>query len=109
MVYVGQTTQYSTFRWYQHFKRPYSGSKFHNAILEHDLSDWTFQVIEIINDKNGILISNSADELYSAMKNILEKNVIFDEPEELHDYIQKHFSINIIAQKFDEIYQQILR
>ena len=64
---------------------------------------------EIINDKNGILISNSADELYSAMKNILEKNVIFDEPEELHDYIQKHFSINIIAQKFDEIYQQILR
>ncbi len=51
MVYVGQTTQYSTFRWYQHFKRPYSGSKFHNAILEHDLSDWTFQVIEIINDK----------------------------------------------------------
>ncbi len=51
MVYVGQTRQYSTFRWYQHFKRPYSGSKFHNAILEHDLSDWTFQVIEIINDK----------------------------------------------------------
>lgn len=51
MVYVGQTIQYSTFRWYQHFKRPFSGSKFHNAILDHDLSDWTFQVIEVINEK----------------------------------------------------------
>ena len=51
MVYVGQTINSSTFRWYQHFKRPYSGSKFHNAILDHDLSDWTFQVIEVINEK----------------------------------------------------------
>lgn len=50
-VYVGQTTQYSTFRWYQHFKNPYSGSKFHNAILDHNLTDWSFQVIEIINDE----------------------------------------------------------
>lgn len=62
MVYVGQTTQYSTFRWYQHFKRPYSGSKFHNAILDHDLSNWTFQVIELINDdaleKNKIPFSS---------------------------------------------------
>lgn len=57
MVYVGQTIQYSTFRWYQHFKRPYTGSKFHNAILEHDLSDWTFQVIEIINDE--VLVKNN--------------------------------------------------
>lgn len=65
MVYVGQTIQYSTFRWYQHFKRPYSGSKFHNAILDHDLSDWTFQVIEIINDdtlkENNIPFTNKAN------------------------------------------------
>ena len=64
---------------------------------------------EIINDKNGLLISNSEDELYQAMKKVLENKVTFDEPEDLHQYVDHHFSKNVIAKKFDEIYHQILR
>lgn len=58
MVYIGQTTQYATFRWYQHFASPKSGSMFHEAICKSEISDWTFEVIEIITHKeltaNGI-------------------------------------------------------
>ena len=64
---------------------------------------------EIINDKNGLLISNYEDELYQAMKKVLENKVTFDEPEDLHRYVDHHFSMNVIAKKFDEIYHQILR
>lgn len=63
---------------------------------------------EIINEKNGVLISNSEEELYDAMKNVLQKKIIFDAPENLHQYVEKHFSMKIIAQKFDEIYRQVL-
>ncbi|AHJ13118.1 GIY-YIG nuclease family protein [Sulfurospirillum multivorans] len=58
MVYIGQTTQYATFRWYQHFASPRSGSMFHEAICKSEISDWLFEVIEIITHKeltaNGI-------------------------------------------------------
>ena len=63
---------------------------------------------EIINDKNGLLISNSEEELYEAMKNVLEHKVHFDEPEKLHEFVEENFSTNIISQKFDKIYRQIL-
>lgn len=64
---------------------------------------------EIINDKNGSLISNSEVELYETMKKVLEHKVTFDEPKDLHEFVENHFSMNIIAKKFDEIYRQILR
>lgn len=64
---------------------------------------------EIINDKNGFLISNSEEELYKTMKKVLEHKVTFDEPKDLHEFVQNHFSMNVIAKKFDEIYRQILR
>lgn len=63
---------------------------------------------EIINDRNGILISNSEDELYEAMKKVLTNKANFDTPEKLHDYIDSRFSMRKIAEKFDQIYQKIL-
>lgn len=47
MVYIGQTTQYATFRWYQHFASPKSGSKFHSEICNGQITDWIFEVIEM--------------------------------------------------------------
>lgn len=47
MVYIGQTTQCFTLRWYQHFFQ--SGeAKFHTAVKASKPTDWTFEVIEII-------------------------------------------------------------
>lgn len=66
-------------------------------------------VPEIINDKNGVLISNSEKELYEAMKKVLLQETNFDEPKKHHEYIVNYFSVKKIAQKFDEIYRQILR
>ncbi|MBU8883403.1 glycosyltransferase [Kaistella sp. DKR-2] len=63
---------------------------------------------EIINDKNGILISNSEQELYSAMKKVVERRTNFDDPEKLHAYVEGRFSMIKIAQKFDKIYRQVL-
>ncbi|MBU4539008.1 MAG: glycosyltransferase family 4 protein [Weeksellaceae bacterium] len=63
---------------------------------------------EIINDKNGILISNSEQELYDAMKKVVEQKTNFDGPEKLHEYIESRFSMIKIAEKFDKIYRQVL-
>ena len=63
---------------------------------------------EIVNEKNGILISKNENELYEAMKNVLQKKILFDNPENLHRYIENNFSMKIIAQKFDEIYRKVL-
>lgn len=64
---------------------------------------------EIINDHNGLLISNSEEELCQAMKKILEGKVSFDEAKDMHQYVENHFSMDVIAEKFDEIYRQVLR
>lgn len=45
--YIGKTTQAFTLRWYQHFYQG-CGTKFHAAIKELGLQDWTFEVIEIV-------------------------------------------------------------
>lgn len=65
-------------------------------------------VSEIINDRNGLLISNSEDELYEAMVKVLESKIAFDEAEDLHHYVEDHFSMNVISHNFDKIYRQIL-
>jgi glycosyltransferase involved in cell wall biosynthesis len=64
---------------------------------------------EIINKKNGILISNSEAELYDAMELVLQKKVNFDNPKILHDFVENHFSMEKIAEKFTNIYKEILR
>lgn len=65
-------------------------------------------ISEIINHKRGVLISNDDDELFQAMKNVLENKISFDDPEILHEHIKDNFSMNAIAQKFDQVYQEIL-
>ena len=63
---------------------------------------------EIINDRNGVLISTNEDELYEAMKKILLKQTEFDHPKKLHQYVEDHFSIKTIGEKFDKIYREVL-
>ena len=63
---------------------------------------------EIINGGNGLLISNSEEELYEAMKKVLEGKVTFDEPKDLHDFVENRFSMNVIAENFDRIYKKVL-
>ncbi|GFM73793.1 hypothetical protein PSCICL_47850 [Pseudomonas cichorii] len=46
-VYVGQTTQPFTLRWWQHLSNP-SGCKFHAALSASAITDWEFSVIEVI-------------------------------------------------------------
>jgi hypothetical protein len=47
MCYVGQTTQAFTLRWYQHFFQG-GKTKFHQAIKESSVMDWTFRIVEIV-------------------------------------------------------------
>ena len=63
---------------------------------------------EIINEKNGILISISEDELYQTMKKVLTGKTNFDEPEKLHEFVENNFSIDKIAEKYTQIYNQVL-
>lgn|GEM_PF-1669795 len=53
MVYIGQTTQTPTFRWYQHFNCT-SGTKFYDAIGSSEITDWTFEVLETITREDMI-------------------------------------------------------
>ena len=47
--YVGKTTQAFTFRWYQHFfQSKNKDTDFSKAIIGSKLSDWTFEVIELV-------------------------------------------------------------
>ncbi|WP_226063416.1 glycosyltransferase [Kaistella polysaccharea] len=64
---------------------------------------------EIINERNGILISKCEIELYNAMKDVLLEQIDFDEPHTLHEFVNHHFSMETISRKFDEIYQKVLR
>lgn len=63
---------------------------------------------EIINNRNGILISNDEGGLYAAMKSVLQRNTEFASPEELHQYVEDRFAVMTIAQKFDKIYREVL-
>ncbi len=45
--YIGKTTQPFTLRWWQHFFHG-TDTKFHKAIGESSVSDWTFSVVEVI-------------------------------------------------------------
>ena len=46
-VYVGQTTQPFTLRWWQNLSNPTS-CKFHAALGGSDITDWEFSVLEVI-------------------------------------------------------------
>lgn len=54
MVYVGKSTQSVTLRWWQHIRSGISSkgvigvSKFYKAMSESELTDWTYEMIEVI-------------------------------------------------------------
>ena len=45
--YIGKTRQAFTLRWYQHFFQA-KDTKFHKAIKKTPITEWTFEVIEIV-------------------------------------------------------------
>lgn len=58
--YIGQTTQPFTLRWYQHFFQG-TENKFHTAITNTSISDWSFEVLEVIDAR--LLGLKSANDL----------------------------------------------
>lgn len=63
---------------------------------------------EIVKDNYGIIINKSKEELYKAMRNMLDGSYKSDSPKELHEYIVENFSMLKIAQKFSEVYEKII-
>ena len=63
---------------------------------------------EIINDTNGLLISNSEEELYQAMKRFLDNKVNFDDKKNLHEFVENRFSMKVISRRFDGVYRKVL-
>lgn len=47
MCYIGKTHQAFTLRWWQHFSSG-DDNKFHKAIRDSKYTDWTFEIIEVI-------------------------------------------------------------
>lgn len=56
-VYIGKTIRSFTLRWWEHIKSC-SGSKFHIEMDSSDITDWQFQVIEVLpkNSKNEFIL-----------------------------------------------------
>lgn len=57
LCYIGKSTQSFTLRWWQHIKigNNYVGdNKFYNAIKNSELSDWLYEIIEIIKFPDNI-------------------------------------------------------
>lgn len=63
LCYIGKTTQAFTLRWYQHFYQG-CGTKFHEAIKEYGIDNWTFEVIEIVscsqNEQNKMMLERES-------------------------------------------------
>ena len=66
-------------------------------------------ISELLDEKRGVLIEKKdGQELLEAMKNILEKSVELESSESLRKYVIENFSKSVIAEKFSEIYNQVL-
>lgn len=61
LIYIGKTSQQFTLRWYQHFFQ-YGDCKFHTAIKESKLTDWNFEIIEIIELPDNIKLKEEMDD-----------------------------------------------
>ena len=55
MCYIGQTIQSFTLRWWQHIKWGNTDCKFHVAMKESKITDWIFEVIEVVNTSQSEL------------------------------------------------------
>lgn len=58
LCYIGKTRQVFTLRWYQHFFQGTS-AKFHKAIKESPVTDWTFEIIEVVAVPDGLTLTES--------------------------------------------------
>lgn len=74
MVYIGQTQQAFTLRWWQHVKWGTDDCKFHKALRESSLTDWTFEVVELCEEKDlnareahHIAANNAVDNGYNSL------------------------------------------
>lgn len=62
-VYIGKTIRAFTLRWWEHIKSTGATDKFHTEIHNTPLTDWTFQVIEVLpkNTTNESILSRERD------------------------------------------------
>jgi hypothetical protein len=51
MSYIGKTTRPVTLRWWQHFSQT-ANTKFHKVIEVSSITDWTFEVVEVLEIKS---------------------------------------------------------
>ena len=58
LCYIGKTRQVFTLRWYQHFFQG-CDTKFHRAIKGTAITDWTFEVIEMVVVPEGMNLTES--------------------------------------------------
>ena len=66
-------------------------------------------VPEFVKKNFGLLIEkNNEDELYEAMKKIVEKKIVFEERETLRKYVTENFSKDAVATQFSNVYAKIL-
>ena len=62
-VYIGQTTQCFTLRWYQHFFQS-TDTKFHQAIKGSQPKDWTFEVLEVFYEQDFKTILSQREQFW---------------------------------------------
>lgn len=67
-------------------------------------------VKEIVKDGYGLLIpKGNVEALYEAMKTLVTNEVDLKTPEKLSDYVRQNYSVNVISDKFSDIYRQVLK
>lgn len=69
--YIGKTKQAFTFRWYQHIFQPKSDTKFYSEIEKTKITDWIFEVVEIIKMPEHIKTREEMD------RHILERETFY--------------------------------
>ncbi|WP_443945585.1 GIY-YIG nuclease family protein [Pedobacter sp. AW1-32] len=79
LCYIGKTTQVFTLRWYQHFFQ-HGSCKFHLAIRSSKVTDWTFEIIEIVEIPNDIKTVKEIEQLISTREkhHIKENNSVMN-------------------------------
>ncbi len=66
-------------------------------------------VAEFFPDNFGILIEKgNKQELYKAMKNCLERKIVFADVSVMHQYAVEHFGVNHIAKEMNLVYQKAI-
>jgi len=64
---------------------------------------------ELKGKSNGILIRNNEQELQDAMQQMIEKKVVISGAEELRQFAVNHFSVNVVAKMFENVYKKYVK